>query len=101
MAVIVLTQAVRRIAVQYAKQVGGTTQLDAQRQFIPLKVNAVDVRTSHCGFGMAEPERYGQLHRGEVFGLHVVAVQPDFRVAHHRLHLLLHGHQCQSQPDCR
>ncbi len=43
MAVIVLTQAVRRIAVQYAKQVGGTTQLDAQRQFIPLKVNAAGV----------------------------------------------------------
>jgi preprotein translocase subunit SecY len=43
MAVIVLTQAVRRIAVQYAKQVGGTTQLDAQRQFIPLKVNSAGV----------------------------------------------------------
>ncbi|RZK36653.1 MAG: preprotein translocase subunit SecY, partial [Hymenobacter sp.] len=43
MAVIVLTQAVRRIPVQYAKQVGGTTQLDAQRQFIPLKVNAAGV----------------------------------------------------------
>ena len=43
MAVIVLTQAVRRITVQYAKQVGSTTQLDAQRQFIPLKVNAAGV----------------------------------------------------------
>ncbi len=43
MAVIVLTQAVRRIPVQYAKQVGGATQLDAQRQFIPLKVNAAGV----------------------------------------------------------
>ncbi|TGE21923.1 preprotein translocase subunit SecY [Hymenobacter aquaticus] len=43
MAVIVLTQAVRRIPVQYAKQVGGTTQLNAQRQFIPLKVNAAGV----------------------------------------------------------
>ena len=43
MAVIVLTQAVRRIPVQYAKQVGGSTQLDAQRQFIPLKVNAAGV----------------------------------------------------------
>jgi preprotein translocase subunit SecY len=43
MAVIVLTQAVRRIPVQYAKQVGSATQLDAQRQFIPLKVNAAGV----------------------------------------------------------
>ncbi|RYU84365.1 preprotein translocase subunit SecY [Hymenobacter persicinus] len=43
MGVIVLTQAVRRIPVQYAKQVGGTTQLNAQRQFIPLKVNAAGV----------------------------------------------------------
>lgn len=43
MAVIVLTQAVRRIPVQYAKQVGGTAQLNAQRQFIPMKVNAAGV----------------------------------------------------------
>ncbi|SHI70283.1 protein translocase subunit secY/sec61 alpha [Hymenobacter daecheongensis DSM 21074] len=43
MGVIILTQAVRRIPVQYAKQVGGTTQLNAQRQFIPLKVNAAGV----------------------------------------------------------
>ena len=43
MAVIVLTQAVRRIPVQYAKQVGGTAQLSAQRQFIPMKVNAAGV----------------------------------------------------------
>ena len=43
MAVIVLTQAVRRIPVQYAKQIGGTTQLNAQRQFIPMKVNAAGV----------------------------------------------------------
>lgn len=43
MAVVMLTQAVRRIPVQYAKQVGGTTQLTGQRQFIPLKVNAAGV----------------------------------------------------------
>ncbi|WBA43870.1 preprotein translocase subunit SecY [Hymenobacter canadensis] len=43
MAVIVLTQAVRRIPVQYAKQVGSTAQLNAQRQFIPMKVNAAGV----------------------------------------------------------
>lgn len=43
MAVIVLTQAVRRIPVQYAKQIGGTSQLNAQRQFIPMKVNAAGV----------------------------------------------------------
>ncbi|GAB2950562.1 preprotein translocase subunit SecY [Hymenobacter coalescens] len=43
MGVIILTQAVRRIPVQYAKQVGGVSQLNAQRQFIPLKVNAAGV----------------------------------------------------------
>jgi preprotein translocase subunit SecY len=43
MAVVMLTQAIRRIPVQYAKQVGGTTQFSGQRQFIPLKVNAAGV----------------------------------------------------------
>ncbi|QMU30255.1 preprotein translocase subunit SecY [Adhaeribacter radiodurans] len=43
MAVVMLTQAVRRIPVQYAKQIGGTTQYSGQRQFIPLKVNAAGV----------------------------------------------------------
>ena len=43
MAVVMLTQAVRRIPVQYAKQVGGSTQYSGQRQFIPLKVNAAGV----------------------------------------------------------
>ena len=43
MAVVMLTQAVRRIPVQYAKQIGGQTQLAGQRQFIPLKVNAAGV----------------------------------------------------------
>ena len=43
MAVVMLTQAIRRIPVQYAKQVGGTTQYSGQRQFIPLKVNAAGV----------------------------------------------------------
>jgi preprotein translocase subunit SecY len=43
MGVIILTQAVRRIPVQYAKQVGGVSQLNPQRQFIPLKVNAAGV----------------------------------------------------------
>jgi len=43
MGVVMLTQAVRRIPVQYAKQVGGNTQYSGQRQFIPLKVNAAGV----------------------------------------------------------
>lgn len=43
MATVMLTQAIRRIPVQYAKQVGGTTQFSGQRQFIPLKVNAAGV----------------------------------------------------------
>ncbi|PSR54449.1 preprotein translocase subunit SecY [Adhaeribacter arboris] len=43
MAVVMLTQAVRRIPVQYAKQIGGSTQYSGQRQFIPLKVNAAGV----------------------------------------------------------
>jgi preprotein translocase subunit SecY len=43
MATVMLTQAIRRIPVQYAKQVGGTTQYSGQRQFIPLKVNAAGV----------------------------------------------------------
>jgi preprotein translocase subunit SecY len=47
MGVIMLTQAVRRIPVQYAKQVGGVGAVaggdPAQRQFIPLKLNAAGV----------------------------------------------------------
>jgi preprotein translocase subunit SecY len=43
MAVIMLTQAIRRIPVQYAKQVGGSSLYSGQRQFIPLKVNAAGV----------------------------------------------------------
>lgn len=44
MSVVMLTQAIRRIPVQYAKQVGGSTTLaSGQRQFIPLKVNAAGV----------------------------------------------------------
>ncbi|AMM51392.1 preprotein translocase subunit SecY [Rufibacter sp. DG15C] len=44
MSVVMLTQAIRRIPVQYAKQVGGSASLEAgQRQFIPLKVNAAGV----------------------------------------------------------
>jgi preprotein translocase subunit SecY len=43
MAVVALTQAIRRIPVQYAKQVGGSSLYSGQRQFIPLKVNAAGV----------------------------------------------------------
>ncbi|MBB6611355.1 preprotein translocase subunit SecY [Pontibacter sp. Tf4] len=43
MSVVMLTQAVRRIPVQYAKQVGGSSLYNGQRQFIPLKVNAAGV----------------------------------------------------------
>jgi preprotein translocase subunit SecY len=45
MAVVMLTQAVRRIPIQYAKQLGatGATAVSGQRQFIPLKVNAAGV----------------------------------------------------------
>ncbi|MBJ6117207.1 preprotein translocase subunit SecY [Pontibacter sp. BT310] len=43
MSVIMLTQAIRRIPVQYAKQVGGNSLYSGQRQFIPLKVNAAGV----------------------------------------------------------
>ena len=43
MLVILLTQAVRRIPVQYAKQVVGNKVYGGQRQYIPLKVNAPGV----------------------------------------------------------
>ncbi|MEQ8417450.1 MAG: preprotein translocase subunit SecY [Imperialibacter sp.] len=43
MAVVMLTQAVRRIPVQYAKQVVGNKVYGGQRQYIPLKVNAAGV----------------------------------------------------------
>jgi preprotein translocase subunit SecY len=43
MAVVMLTQAIRRIPIQYAKQMGAGTAVSAQRQFIPLKVNAAGV----------------------------------------------------------
>jgi preprotein translocase subunit SecY len=43
MAVVMLTQAVRRIPVQYAKQVVGNKVYGGQRQYIPLKVNSSGV----------------------------------------------------------
>jgi len=46
MAVVLLTQAVRRIPIQYAKQVvgGGRSQVGrAQRSYLPLKVNSANV----------------------------------------------------------
>ncbi|ARS37421.1 preprotein translocase subunit SecY [Pontibacter actiniarum] len=43
MSVVMLTQAIRRIPVQYAKQVGTSSLYSGQRQFIPLKVNAAGV----------------------------------------------------------
>ncbi|WKN31995.1 preprotein translocase subunit SecY [Porifericola rhodea] len=43
MAAVMLTQAVRRIPVQYAKQVVGNKVYGGQRQYIPLKVNASGV----------------------------------------------------------
>ena len=43
MGVVLLTQAVRQIPVQYAKQVGGGTSFSGQRQFIPMKLNAAGV----------------------------------------------------------
>jgi len=43
MSVVLLTQAVRRIPVQYAKQVVGNKVYGGQRQYIPLKVNSAGV----------------------------------------------------------
>ncbi|MDQ3393692.1 MAG: preprotein translocase subunit SecY [Bacteroidota bacterium] len=43
MGVVMLTQAIRRIPVQYAKQVVGNKVYGGQRQYIPLKVNASGV----------------------------------------------------------
>ncbi len=48
MAIIVLVQGVRRVPVDYARQIAGgrkksTTQVGASRQYIPLKVNMVGV----------------------------------------------------------
>ena len=43
MGVVMLTQAVRRVPVQYAKQLVGNAPAIGQRQFIPLKVNASGV----------------------------------------------------------
>ena len=43
MGVVLLTQAVRRIPVQYAKQVVGNKVYGGQRQYIPLKVNSSGV----------------------------------------------------------
>ena len=42
-AVVMLTQAVRRIPVQYARQVIGNKVYGGQRQYIPLKLNAAGV----------------------------------------------------------
>lgn len=43
MAAVMITQAVRRIPVQYAKQVVGNKVVGGQRQYIPLKLNAAGV----------------------------------------------------------
>ncbi|MFN0049959.1 MAG: preprotein translocase subunit SecY [Cytophagales bacterium] len=43
MAVIMLTQATRKVPVQYAKQVVGNKVIGGQRQYIPLKLNASGV----------------------------------------------------------
>lgn len=43
MAVVMFTQAVRRIPVQYAKQVIGNKVYGGQRQYIPIKVNSAGV----------------------------------------------------------
>ncbi|SDM06390.1 preprotein translocase subunit SecY [Catalinimonas alkaloidigena] len=43
MGVVMLTQAVRQIPVQYAKQVVGNKVYGGQRQYIPLKLNAAGV----------------------------------------------------------
>lgn len=43
MAVVMLTQATRKVPVQYAKQVVGNNVMRGQRQYIPLKVNAAGV----------------------------------------------------------
>lgn len=43
MAVIMLTQATRRIQVQYARQIVGNKVYGGQRQYIPLKVNSAGV----------------------------------------------------------
>jgi preprotein translocase subunit SecY len=43
MGTVMLTQAVRRVPVQYAKQVLGSKVYGGQRQFIPLKVNSSGV----------------------------------------------------------
>ena len=43
MAAIMLTQGVRKVPVQYAKQISGGKQFGGARQYIPLKVNAANV----------------------------------------------------------
>ena len=43
LAVVMLTQATRKIPVQYAKQVVGNKVYGGQRQYIPLKINAAGV----------------------------------------------------------
>ena len=43
MGVVMLTQAVRRIPIQYAKQIVGDRSFGGQRQFLPMKVNAAGV----------------------------------------------------------
>jgi len=43
MGAVMLTQAVRRIPIQYAKQVVGNRVMGGQRQYLPLKLNAAGV----------------------------------------------------------
>ena len=43
MGAVILTQAIRRIPIQYAKQVVGNKVVGGQRQYLPLKLNAAGV----------------------------------------------------------
>ncbi len=43
MGAVILTQAIRKIPIQYAKQVVGNRTVGGQRQYLPLKVNAAGV----------------------------------------------------------
>lgn len=43
MGAVMLTQAVRRVPIQYAKQVVGNRVMGGQRQYLPLKINAAGV----------------------------------------------------------
>ena len=108
--IIALTQAQRRIAIQYAKRVVGRKVYGGQTQYMPLKVNYAGVMpiifaqaillfpSQIIGFLFPESQNVQQLGR---MAHQRLALRRHLHRAHLLLQLLLGGHHVPAQPDRR